>query len=77
MCQRLAFGLIKIFATSNDTNLDAGNSGTNINVYDRFVTNCFKTYKEVMKRVLFDQEMLEQCESTHDAFRLCFLHPRN
>ena len=62
LCQRLAFGLSKIFATSTFTNPDSGNSETNIGVYDNFVNACFSTYGEVMKKVSFNQEMSEQCE---------------
>lgn len=60
LCQRLAFGLSKIFATSTDTNSDTQNTETNIGVYDNFVTSCSSTYKEVMKKVSFNQEMSEQ-----------------
>jgi predicted sulfurtransferase len=58
----LAFGLSKIFATSTATNSDAGNSETNIGVYDNFVNSCFSTYRDVMKKVSFNQEMSEQRE---------------
>ena len=47
LCQRLAFGLSKIFATSTETNADSGNSETNIAVYDNFVNSCFSTYKDL------------------------------
>eukprot|EP00804_Cyclotella_cryptica_P019736 CCRYP_009662-RD/>CCRYP_009662-RD protein AED:0.10 eAED:0.10 QI:0/0.90/0.86/1/0.90/0.86/23/166/2685 len=60
LCQRLAFGLNKIFATSTNSNSDSINSETNIGVYDNFVTSCFSTYREVMKKVSFNQEMSEQ-----------------
>ncbi|KAL3805312.1 hypothetical protein HJC23_009019 [Cyclotella cryptica] len=60
LCQRLAFGLSKIFATSTDTNADSFNTETNIGVYDNFVTSCFSTYRDVMKKVSFNQEMSEQ-----------------
>eukprot|EP00804_Cyclotella_cryptica_P004534 CCRYP_006892-RA/>CCRYP_006892-RA protein AED:0.17 eAED:0.17 QI:494/0.84/0.6/1/0.94/0.9/20/0/2106 len=62
LCQRLSFGLSKIFATSTSTNPDSFNSETNIGVYDNFVTSCFSTYKDVMKKVSFNQEMSEQRE---------------
>ena len=54
LCQRLAFGLSKIFATSTKTNTDHANTETNIAVYDQFVTSCFSTYKDVMKKVSFN-----------------------
>eukprot|EP00804_Cyclotella_cryptica_P019763 CCRYP_009664-RA/>CCRYP_009664-RA protein AED:0.11 eAED:0.11 QI:135/1/0.94/1/1/1/17/0/2177 len=60
LCQRLAFGLNKIFATSTNSNSDSINSETNIGVYDNFVTSCFSTYREVMRKVSFNQEMSEQ-----------------
>ena len=60
LCQRLAFGLSKIFATSTSTNSDSRNSETNIAVYDNFVNACFSTYKDVMTRMSFNQEMSEQ-----------------
>jgi hypothetical protein len=63
LCQRLAFGLSKIFATSTETNPDSGNSETNIGVYDNFVNSCFSTYRDVMKKLSFNQEMSEQRES--------------
>ena len=62
LCQRLAFGLSKIFATSTMSNSDSINSETNIGVYDNFVASCFSTYRDVMKKVSFNQEMSEQCE---------------
>ncbi len=67
LCQRLAFGLSKIFATSTNTNSDSINSETNIGVYDNFVTSCFSTYRDVMKKASFNQEMSEQCEPEHHA----------
>lgn len=54
LCQRLAFGLSKIFATSTTTNTDPANTETNIGVYDQFVTSCFSTYKDVIKKVSFN-----------------------
>ena len=68
LCQRLAFGLSKIFATSTETNSDSSNSETNIGVYDNFVNACFSTYRDVMKRMSFNQEMSEQCKSIYLAF---------
>ena len=65
LCQRLAFGLSKIFATSTETNADSGNSETNIAVYDNFVNSCFSTYKEVVTRASFNQEMAEQLTFIH------------
>lgn len=63
LCQRLAFGLSKIFATSTETNADSGNSETNIGIYDNFVTSCHSTYRDVMKKASFNQEMSEQRKS--------------
>ena len=65
LCQRLAFGLSKIFATSTDTNDDSQNSETNIGVYDNFVNSCFSTYKEVVTKASFNQEMAEQLTFIH------------
>jgi hypothetical protein len=62
LCQRLAFGLSKIFATSVYSQSDASNSETNIAVYDDFVNNCFSTYRDVMKKVSFNEEMASQCK---------------
>jgi uncharacterized protein (DUF1800 family) len=62
LCQRLAFGLSKIFATSTYEQSDVGNSETNIGVYDDFINNCFSTYRDVMKRVSFNEAMASQCK---------------
>ena len=51
---------MKIFATSTATNKDAHNSETNIQVLDNFVSACFLTYKDVIKRVSFNEEMSRQ-----------------
>ncbi|KAL7518584.1 hypothetical protein ACHAWX_003396, partial [Stephanocyclus meneghinianus] len=42
------------------SNSDSINSETNIGVYDNFVMSCFSTYRDVMKKVSFNQEMSEQ-----------------
>lgn len=79
LCQRLAFGLSKIFATSTMSNSDSINSETNIGVYDNFVASCFSTYRDVMKKVSFNQEMSEQRES-HLSFifqRFHTIHSRS
>jgi len=53
----MGWALSKIFATSTGTNSDSSNSETNINVMDNFVTSCFSTYKDVIKKASFNEEM--------------------
>jgi len=60
LCQKMGWNLHKIFATSTEMNPDSKNSETNINVLDNFVTSCFSTYREVMKKATFNDEMAEQ-----------------
>ena len=58
LCQKMGWALAKIFATSTNLNADASNSETNIGVMDNFVTSCFSTYKDVIKRASFNEEMV-------------------
>ena len=51
---------MKIFATSTATNKDEQNSETNIQVLDNFVNACMSTYKDVIKRASFNEEMSRQ-----------------
>ena len=60
LCQKLGWALNKIFATSTSENSDSGNSETNIQVHDNFIMSCPFTYKEVIKRVSFNEEMAKQ-----------------
>lgn len=60
LCQKMGWALAKIFATSTQMNKDEINSETNINVLDNFVTCCHCTYKEVMKRSTYNEEMASQ-----------------
>ncbi|KAL7542381.1 hypothetical protein ACHAXR_012259 [Thalassiosira sp. AJA248-18] len=60
LCQKMGWALSKIFATSTSMNADADNTETNINVLDNYFTSCFSSYREVMKRTSFDDEMGEQ-----------------
>ena len=60
LCQKNAWALMKIFATSTATNKDEQNSETNIQVLDNFVNACMSTYKDVIKRASFNEEMSRQ-----------------
>lgn len=60
LCQRLGWALSKVFATSTDMNPDGENTETNINVLDNYITSCFSTYRDVMKKASFNDEMSEQ-----------------
>ena len=60
LCQKNAWALMKIFATSTATNKDEQNSETNIQVLDNFVNSCMSTYKDVIKRASFNEEMSRQ-----------------
>ena len=60
LCQKMGWALAKIFATSTQMNKDEINSETNINVLDNFVTCCHCTYKEVIKRASYNEEMASQ-----------------
>ena len=39
-------------------NADTENTETNIQVLDNFVTSCFSTYRDVMKKATFNEEMV-------------------
>lgn len=60
LCQKMGWALNKIFATSTGANSDSPNSETNIQIHDNFIMSCPSTYKEVIKRVSFNEEMANQ-----------------
>lgn len=57
LCQKMAWALSKIFATSTSGNSDSMNSEANMGVMDNFVSSCHGTYKEVITRASFNEEM--------------------
>ena len=58
LCQRVGWALQKVFATSTATSPDSSNSEANMNVLDNFVTSCFATFKDVITRASFNEEMV-------------------
>lgn len=56
----MGWALSKIFATSTNLNTDAHNSEANLGVMDNFVTSCFSTYKDVITRASFNEEMVRR-----------------
>jgi len=60
LCQKTGWSLQKTFATSTATNKDPTNSEANIQVLDNFIMSCHSTYKEVIKRASFNEEMGRQ-----------------
>ena len=60
LCQKTGWSLQKIFATSTATNKDTANSEANIQVLDNFMMSCHSSYKEVIKRASFNEEMGRQ-----------------
>jgi len=47
----------KIFATSNNSNSATQLSEANLQVFDNHVNGCYGTYKDMIKRVSFNEEM--------------------
>ena len=50
----------KIFATSNNANAATELSEANLQVFDNHVNGCYGTYKDMIKRVSYNEEMV--CE---------------
>ena len=55
--QKLAWHLSKTFATSTDDNADAIGTEQNVQTYDKFVTSCMGTFKELVKLESYDPEL--------------------
>lgn len=56
----MSWALAKIFATGTNGFAGPHNTDVNVMVLDNFVTSCFSTYKDVVRKVSFNQEMSEQ-----------------
>ena len=68
LCQKMGWALQKIFATSTGLNTDARNSEANLGVLDNFVSACFSTYKDVITRASFNEEMVRVFLSSLPVF---------
>ena len=60
LCQKMGWSLSKIFSFDYGTLADNRGNEVQIAAYDNFVTSCFSTYKEVMKRASFIHGLARQ-----------------